>query len=130
MESNGEGLTGTSTKSAAARQASVVSERNPGVSIMTGPAPPERCAVLPMPLVASSITGTPPSAFSRAASRAIERCGSASMMGTAAGELPIDREAARKRALAAAALHRRDGDDRSRHLQYPLGRTGLGNATI
>ena len=78
--SNGDGLTGTSTKSVAARQASVVSERKPGVSMMTGPLAARRCAVTDAHSVASSITGTPPSAFSRAASRAIERCGSASMM--------------------------------------------------
>ena len=78
--SSGEALTGTSRKSAAAMQASVASERKPGVSMMIGPVEARLRAVFQAFSVASSTTFTPPSAFSRAASRAIERCGSASTM--------------------------------------------------
>jgi hypothetical protein len=50
--------------------------------MMTGPPPTmaRRRAVFPASSLASSTTMTPPSARSRAASRAIERWGSASMM--------------------------------------------------
>src|SRR5262249_46533813 len=78
--SNGDGLTGTSRKSATARQSSVVLDRKPGVSMMTRPPPAaSRRAVLAASSVASSTTATPPTARSRATSRRIERCGSASV---------------------------------------------------
>ena len=78
--SNGDGLTGTSKKSAVARQSSVVLERKPGVSMMTKPPPAaSRRAAFEASSLASSTTATPPSARSRATSRVIERCGSASI---------------------------------------------------
>src|SRR6476619_62555 len=79
--SNGEGFTGTMTKSLAPRQPSVVCERNPGVSTITGPDREASWQAVSQALsVAFSITRTPPSARWRAARRAMERCGSASMM--------------------------------------------------
>src|SRR5262249_7508868 len=79
--SKGEGLTGTRTKSVTPRHATVAGERKPGVSMMTRPLwPAKRCAVFQASSEASSTTETPPSPFSRAASRATERWGSASMM--------------------------------------------------
>jgi hypothetical protein len=44
--------------------------------------------------------------------------------------VPVHGEAACKRAFAAAALHRCDGDDRSRHLQYPWAGLVLGTRRI
>src|SRR5215210_3867198 len=70
-----------------AKHASVVAERKPGVSMMTGtPFWARRHAVEDACSVASSTTGTWPSACCRWAKRAIERCGSASMM---VGRRPI-----------------------------------------
>src|SRR5215475_11858845 len=79
--SSGDALTGTRRKSAAAIQASVACERNPGVSMMIGrPEAARFCAVFHASAVASSTTGTPPSARSRRASRVMDRWGSASMI--------------------------------------------------
>src|SRR5262245_53133001 len=78
--SSGDALTGTRRKSAAAMQANVAWERNPAVSITTWrPLAASFRAVLHASSEESSTTSTPPRLRSRAAKRAIERCGSASM---------------------------------------------------
>ncbi len=119
--SNGDGLTGTSTKSATARQSSVVLERKPGVSMMTGPVP------------AASRR-----AFFRGFFRRVLEDGDAAKRAFARGEphdgalrigvdqsrppaaqMPMDRKATRQRALAAAAFHGGYRDDHARHLHGP-----------
>ena len=91
-----------STKSAAARQSSVVLERNPGVSMITRPPPwARRRAVLEASSVASSSNATPPRARSRAASRMMERCGSASMR---VGRRPLRCQCTARQLLASVLL--------------------------